>query len=195
MSVNLIASSELYAPHMLVATCVCVCVCVCVCAHVCAWVCVGVCAWVCACVSAHARTCMLDRFFQFRYASQTAAAAAAAACLLLLFVQAGQGGQVELAGVVSSRGAAREAAADAQDEQVLQPKRTSRRRLKRGSAALEGDQLSKSILEQTLKTDEAGNTFVDRATFGEGNSQWYGIMVSGDKPKEGMLGNLCCDVF
>eukprot|EP00983_Pelagomonas_calceolata_P047946 1140855-Pelagomonas_calceolata.AAC.2 len=90
-----------------------------------------------------------------------------------IMMQAGQGGQVELEGVVSSRAAARTTESKPEEEQPK--KRTSRRRLQRGSAAFEGDQLAKSVMEQTIKSDEAGNAYINRATFGNGEMQWYGI--------------------
>uniref|UniRef100_A0A6S8P647 NusG-like N-terminal domain-containing protein n=1 Tax=Dunaliella tertiolecta TaxID=3047 RepID=A0A6S8P647_DUNTE len=95
---------------------------------------------------------------------------------------AGQGGQVELEGVVSSRAAARTTESKPEEEQPK--KRTSRRRLQRGSAAFEGDQLAKSVMEQTIKSDEAGNAYINRATFGNGEMQWYGIGVVVGKEKK-----------
>ena len=86
--------------------------------------------------------------------------------------------------MVSSRGAARAVAqqvgADQEEEPQpeVTPKRASKRRMQRGSAAIEGDQLTKAMLERTVKTDDQGNNFVDRASFGEGQLQWYGIGVS-----------------
>eukprot|EP00967_Tisochrysis_lutea_P097700 scaffold143599_cov21-Tisochrysis_lutea.AAC.2 len=108
-----------------------------------------------------------------------------------IMMQAGQGGQVELEGVVSSRAAARTTESKPEEEQPK--KRTSRRRLQRGSAAFEGDQLAKSVMEQTIKSDEAGNAYINRATFGNGEMQWYGIGVrDSEEWVEGASLNTAC---
>lgn len=96
----------------------------------------------------------------------------------LCALQAGQGGQVEADGMVSGRAAERAALEEGQGETPPEAKKPSRRRLQRGNAAVEGDGLTKAMLEQTMKTDEEGNRYIDRASFGEGKVQWYSIGVS-----------------
>lgn len=53
------------------------------------------------------------------------------------------------------------------------------RKLQRGASAVEGDALSKRMVEETVRTDSAGKQFVDRAALGRGMLEWYGVGVSG----------------
>lgn len=75
-------------------------------------------------------------------------------------------------------GSSRIAAEEQQPADKPGRKRRSSRSLQRGTAALEGDSLSKEMMEQTMRTDESGDRYVDRAVFGGGRPQWYSVGVS-----------------